>query len=455
MNHRGERNNTDSARSPRLISSCVLFGCILLCLVVGVVGGTPTASLQPADPQPQQEHGSERALEEASPQLTASERVAVRVDDLSSSGDNSSQFITSYDVSRIADFDRVEIEYDPANGSGEQVETLTEPRGSSGYRSDDGFGGGYEITIRVYDTTEAVVGERTISATANGTAPVADDLATESSPEFDSTTITNLSVARLGYAQYELSYAVDGESYNETRAFLVGVANGTGTDERRSADSNGTLTLNGRYDDEHAFELTALVLDRDGVVVDSITEGIRGGDTTTTAAGRTAETGDKNADKSPDRTWATATAVGGVSLVVALGGLLWLARRRTDAPSTSSQRPESTDRQTTPREPTGATDTPPAAEPTATSADTSIRSELNEGSTDTSDPPEHLLSNEERILRLIRENGGRIKQQRVVSEFDWSAARTSQLVGELREDGKIDVFRLGRENVLRLPDEDD
>ena len=75
MNHPGERSNTDSARSLRLISSCVLFGCILLCLMVGAVGGTPTASLLSADSQPQQEHGSERALEAASPQLAASERI--------------------------------------------------------------------------------------------------------------------------------------------------------------------------------------------------------------------------------------------------------------------------------------------------------------------------------------------------------------------------------------------
>ncbi|WP_293030747.1 hypothetical protein [Natronococcus sp.] len=69
-------------------------------------------------------------------------------------------------------------------------------------------------------------------------------------------------------------------------------------------------------------------------------------------------------------------------------------------------------------------------------------------------PPAELLSNEERVLRLVEDRGGRIKQQEVVAELDWTEAKTSQVVGGLREDGEIEVFRIGRENVLALPDED-
>jgi hypothetical protein len=68
--------------------------------------------------------------------------------------------------------------------------------------------------------------------------------------------------------------------------------------------------------------------------------------------------------------------------------------------------------------------------------------------------PLELLSPEERVLRVVRERGGRMKQQEVVSELDWSAARTSQVVGSLRESGELETFRLGRENVLKLPEED-
>ena len=71
----------------------------------------------------------------------------------------------------------------------------------------------------------------------------------------------------------------------------------------------------------------------------------------------------------------------------------------------------------------------------------------------TETPPE-LLSNEERVLQLLEQRGGRIKQQDVVSELDWTEAKTSQVVGDLREDDEIEVFRIGRENVLSLPDDE-
>jgi len=85
-------------------------------------------------------------------------------------------------------------------------------------------------------------------------------------------------------------------------------------------------------------------------------------------------------------------------------------------------------------------------------------SEPTGGSTgDTSAPapemPEELLSPEERVLQLLEHNGGRMKQKSVTEELDWSAARTSQVVGDLRDDGEVESFRLGRENVLKFPDD--
>jgi len=66
-------------------------------------------------------------------------------------------------------------------------------------------------------------------------------------------------------------------------------------------------------------------------------------------------------------------------------------------------------------------------------------------------PPDELLSNEERVLQLLQQNGGRMKQKKVAEQLDWTAAKTSQVVGDLREDDEVDSFRLGRENVLTLP----
>ncbi|MFB6221861.1 MAG: helix-turn-helix transcriptional regulator [Halolamina sp.] len=72
-----------------------------------------------------------------------------------------------------------------------------------------------------------------------------------------------------------------------------------------------------------------------------------------------------------------------------------------------------------------------------------------------SETPEELLSPEERVLNLLEDHGGRMKQQVVTEELDWSAARTSQVVSDLRDEGKVESFRLGRENVLRFPEESD
>jgi hypothetical protein len=66
--------------------------------------------------------------------------------------------------------------------------------------------------------------------------------------------------------------------------------------------------------------------------------------------------------------------------------------------------------------------------------------------------PDELLSNEERVVRLLERHGGRLKQQAVVAELDWTEAKTSQVVSDLRETGDVESFRLGRENVLSLPD---
>jgi hypothetical protein len=67
---------------------------------------------------------------------------------------------------------------------------------------------------------------------------------------------------------------------------------------------------------------------------------------------------------------------------------------------------------------------------------------------------EDLLSNEERVLQFVREQGGRVKQQEIVEAFDWTEARTSQIVRDLRDDGSLEGFRLGRENVLKISDDE-
>jgi len=67
---------------------------------------------------------------------------------------------------------------------------------------------------------------------------------------------------------------------------------------------------------------------------------------------------------------------------------------------------------------------------------------------------EALLSDEERVERLIERNGGRMKQAAIVRETGWSNAKVSQLLSAMDEEGRIDKLRIGRENLISFPDED-
>jgi len=65
-----------------------------------------------------------------------------------------------------------------------------------------------------------------------------------------------------------------------------------------------------------------------------------------------------------------------------------------------------------------------------------------------------LLSDEERVERLLDQNGGRMKQARIVKETGWSNAKVSQLLSSMDEEDRIDKLRIGRENLISFPDED-
>ncbi|GAB3667957.1 helix-turn-helix transcriptional regulator [Halopiger thermotolerans] len=65
-----------------------------------------------------------------------------------------------------------------------------------------------------------------------------------------------------------------------------------------------------------------------------------------------------------------------------------------------------------------------------------------------------LLSDEERVHRMLKRNGGRMKQATIVKETGWSNAKVSQLLSQMDEDGEIDKLRIGRENLITLPEVD-
>ncbi|ELY45138.1 hypothetical protein C495_09355 [Natronorubrum sulfidifaciens JCM 14089] len=85
-------------------------------------------------------------------------------------------------------------------------------------------------------------------------------------------------------------------------------------------------------------------------------------------------------------------------------------------------------------------------------AESGTQLEYDEPVDDGIDP--ELLSDEERVLRLLKRNGGRMKQGSIVSETGWSNAKVSQLLSQMDDDDEIEKLRIGRENLITLPNVD-
>ncbi|SIS10897.1 helix-turn-helix transcriptional regulator [Natronorubrum thiooxidans] len=142
----------------------------------------------------------------------------------------------------------------------------------------------------------------------------------------------------------------------------------------------------------------------------------------------------------------TATLAGAAVVALSLGAVgVWWYRTRDPTADRSASGDENSG--------SGSGSAPAASTDTATTTASAI--DESTASSPTEPAETELLSNEERVLRLVRDNGGRMKQQTAVEELGWTDAKTSKVVSGLREEGDLESFRLGRENVLSLPDADD
>jgi hypothetical protein len=63
---------------------------------------------------------------------------------------------------------------------------------------------------------------------------------------------------------------------------------------------------------------------------------------------------------------------------------------------------------------------------------------------------EDLMSDEERVVSLLEDHGGRMKQVNIVEETGWSKSKVSMLLSEMEDDGTISKLRVGRENIVSL-----
>jgi len=67
---------------------------------------------------------------------------------------------------------------------------------------------------------------------------------------------------------------------------------------------------------------------------------------------------------------------------------------------------------------------------------------------------QELLSDEDLVLELLEENGGRMRQVSIVEETDWSKSKVSMLLSDMEDEGDISKLRVGRENIISLAGEE-
>ncbi len=137
--------------------------------------------------------------------------------------------------------------------------------------------------------------------------------------------------------------------------------------------------------------------------------------------------------------------LGGGALVVVAAALYARLRDGSSAPATDGERPDDGPTGPVDPEPTGGE----ASEPDERAADGD-----EEDSDPEPDPDPELLADDERVKRLLEQNGGRMKQAAIVEETGWSDAKVSQLLSSMADEGRVEKLRLGRENLISLPDDE-
>lgn len=64
---------------------------------------------------------------------------------------------------------------------------------------------------------------------------------------------------------------------------------------------------------------------------------------------------------------------------------------------------------------------------------------------------EEFLPDDERVLAILRDNGGRMRQSAIVAETDWSKSKVSMLLSDMEDEDHVTRLRVGRENIVSLP----
>lgn len=59
-----------------------------------------------------------------------------------------------------------------------------------------------------------------------------------------------------------------------------------------------------------------------------------------------------------------------------------------------------------------------------------------------------LLTDEDRVMRLLDAHGGRMKQSAIVDELGWSKSKASRVLSGMADEATINKLRIGRENII-------
>ena len=138
--------------------------------------------------------------------------------------------------------------------------------------------------------------------------------------------------------------------------------------------------------------------------------------------------------------WALLAGALVVSAVVIAGGLLGYRRLGEDGGESDNTERDG-----------------PGDDDATTDASSSVESTSDDEPSESSAPSSadgidlSLLSDEERVERLLEINGGRMRQAAIVDETGWSDAKVSQLLSAMAADDRVEKLRLGRENLISLP----
>jgi len=80
------------------------------------------------------------------------------------------------------------------------------------------------------------------------------------------------------------------------------------------------------------------------------------------------------------------------------------------------------------------------------------QSAANSSPADGSPAAEELLDDETRVLRLLDDNGGQLRQSKVVEGTEWSKSKVSRVLSRMADEGTVAKINLGRENLIARPE---